>query len=100
MALPEFYGAAGHLAQAAKEGQFSGFPGVPKFFILSCEGDEVRSICDEQAGNSFPEIVLFRSKVAIHFERPRTAQVLTWWAHRMSRPVITRVETVEHMRTF
>lgn len=93
--LPELESAASSVHNAVQAGQLSDSKAFPKFFTLSCEESGTREICDRQKIRSFPSIVVYREGRAIRFNRPRLAHVIGWWAMRMSRPAVTKIDTRE-----
>lgn len=99
-AIPEFEDAARTVAKAAKGGQLKSLQAVPKFFIISCDADDVRNLCLEYTGKSYPSIILFRDWRVFRFNRPRLAAVFSWWAFRVARPAVLALHSVEDFRGY
>jgi len=98
-ALPEFEQAAELIATASKEGRLQ-LPMPPKFFVMECDNEAAKKVCEKHAGASYPVLKLFRDHRAIHFNRPRAAQTIAWWSTHAARQILVEVATQQEVDSF
>merc|ERR1711871_619678 len=101
-ALPEFEKAAEMLDAATKANKAGQQKMLrPRFFLVECDGPSGnKEICDMYGHSSYPVIKLFRDGRAIHFNRPRMADVLAWFANQVSRPPVIGITSKEDVESF
>lgn len=69
--------------------------------MVECDGPSGnKEICDMYGHSSYPVIKLFRDGRAIHFNRPRMADVLAWFANQVSRPPVIGITSKEDVESF
>jgi len=93
--IPELEQSAEQIVQASRQGQLPDMQTAPKFFMLSCSEPGAKDICDYHTGSSYPGIIVFRDQRAIRFNRPRMAQVITWWTVRVMMPAVAQVDSIQ-----